>query len=101
MSYSLYTKNGLEDLEKTLNTMNGDAKIIGQTMIDNMKGYDVYHNKEMRKKDIEIAKLEGYIEGLKKSIPSKPDTASTDDDNPCTCKGFQRNPSCRHHGIGY
>jgi len=65
MSYSLYTKDGLKDLENTLDRMSGEAKLIGQTMIANMKGYDAYHNKEMMKKDIEIAKLEGYIEGLK------------------------------------
>ena len=66
MSYSLYTKDGLESLEKALENVNGEAKLIGQSMISNMKGYDAYHNKEMMKKDIEIAKLEGYIEGLKK-----------------------------------
>jgi len=68
MSYSLYTKNGLEDIEKTLDSMSGDAKIMGQSMIANMKAYDAYHNKEMMKKDIEIAKLEGYIEGLKNGV---------------------------------
>ena len=66
MSYSLYEEDGLKDLEETLEKMSGEAKIIGQSMIANMKGYDAYHNKEMMKKDIEIAKLEGIIEGLKK-----------------------------------
>jgi len=65
MSYSLYTKDGLKELEETLDKMSGEAKIMGQAMIANMKSYDAYHNKEMMKKDIEIAKLEGYIEGLK------------------------------------
>jgi len=65
MSYSLYEEDGLKELEETLEKMSGEAKTIGQLMVTNMKAYDVYHNKEMMKKDIEIAKLEGYIEGLK------------------------------------
>ena len=100
MSYSLYTKDGLKDLEKTLNAMGGEAKIIGQGMISNMKDYDIYHNKEMMKKDIEIAKLEGYIEGLKKSVPSKPDTDDADDMS-CDCVGFQHNVECKHHVVSY
>jgi len=66
MSYSLYAKDELETLERALEGMTGEAKLIGKGMIANMKVYDVYHNKEMVKKDIEIAKLEGYIKGLEK-----------------------------------
>ena len=66
MSYSLYKKDAMKELEESLIKMNGESKLIGQSMITNMKDYDAYHNKEMMKKDIEIAKLEGYIEGLKK-----------------------------------
>jgi len=97
MSYSLYKEDGLKELEKTSDRMSGEAKTIGQLMITNMKAYDAYHNKEMMKKDVEIAKLEGYIEGLKKSVPSKPDT----DDMSCDCIGFQHDVECKHHVVGY
>ena len=53
----------MQELEEILIKMNADAQMVGKSMIANMKGYDAYHNKEMMKKDIEIAKLEGYIEG--------------------------------------
>ena len=58
----------MKELEEILVKMNADADAqkVGRAMIANMKAYDVYHNKEMMKKDIEIAKLEGIIEGIKK-----------------------------------
>jgi len=65
MSYSLYKKDALVGLEEMISKMRGESKVIGVAMIAHMKGYDVYHNREMMKKDVEIAKLEGYIEGLK------------------------------------
>lgn len=63
--YEIWTEESLSELKKDAMKLKVDKGLIDK-IISLLVVANVEHNRKMMKKDIEIAKLEGYIEGYEK-----------------------------------
>ena len=62
--YNIWSEENMKTLEKHYSCLSGDAKEIGNGVFNIIETANKEHNKAMLKKDVEIAKLQGLIEGL-------------------------------------
>ena len=66
MTYEIWTKEERENIRKAYKNKGEEMKVLGDNIMEVIHGANSFHEKEMLKKDITIAGLQGTIEGMKK-----------------------------------